>query len=350
MLPVAELAECARAVLERDGERVLNYGPIGGYPPLREAIAARHGVDPASVLVLNGSLQGLALLVELLAPNGPVLVEAPTYDRPLKLLAMRDCAVRPVRQNADGLDLDALESELDRGARPSFLYTIPTFQNPSGRTLPLESRKRLVALARDRGLLVLEDDPYGLVRFSGEALPTLWELDGGDNVVYSSSFSKTVAPGLRVGYLVVPEALRAQLEARALQTYLTPALLGQAAIHEFMARGLFEPNVERVCGLLRERRDAMVEALGDAFGGAATWSTPEGGYFLWLDLPDDVDAAALLPAAEASGVTYVPGSDFFIAGGGGGSAIRLAYSYVAPAAVREGVARLASAVALPAPV
>lgn len=350
MLPVAELAECARAVLERDGERVLNYGPIGGYAPLREAIAERHGVEPARVLVLNGSLQGLALLVELLAPTGPVLVEAPTYDRPLKLLAMRGADVRPVPQHADGLDLDALEAELGAGRRPSFLYTIPTFQNPSGRTLLLESRRRLVELARARDLLILEDDPYGLVRFSGEPLPTLWELDGGENVVYSSSFSKTVAPGLRVGYLIVPDALGAQLEARALQTYLAPALLGQAAIHEFITRGLFEPNLERVCGLLRERRDAMVEALGDAFGDAATWSNPEGGYFVWLDLPDDVDAAELLPRAEASGVTYVPGSDFFVVAGGGRSAIRLAYSYVAPAVIREGVARLASVVALPAPV
>src|SRR5215218_6538860 len=214
-LPLAELADCARAAILNDGETVLSYGPGGGYAPLREWIAERHGVDPAQVVLTNGSLQGFQFVAELLVPNGPVLVEAPTYDRPLKILASLGAEVIPVPLDEEGT--------VGAGA---FLYTIPTFQNPTGRTLPLDRRKRLAKLARG-GLLVLEDDPYGLVRFEGKALPTVFELAGGENAVYSSSFSKTIAPGLRVGYLVLPKSLAAQVESAAASAYITPALLSQ---------------------------------------------------------------------------------------------------------------------------
>jgi 2-aminoadipate transaminase len=340
-LPISELADCARAAVERDGATILNYGPVGGYAPLREWIAERHGVEPARVLVLNGSLQGLALLAELLGDDGPVLVEAPTYDRPLKLIEMKGGAVRTIPLGADGIDVDALERELDSGPKPAFLYTIPTFQNPSGHTLGVAERKRLVDLARERNLLVVEDDPYGLVRFDGEPLPSLFDLAGGENVVFSSSFSKTVSPGIRVGYMVMPLELAQRVEARAIQTYLTPANLGQATIHEFLRRGLFEENVQRVSGILRERRDALVGALERELTGTATWNRPDGGYFLWLDLPDGTDARELLVRAEAEGVTFVPGSDFFPGGSGGTSSARLAYSFVTPGEIADGVARLA---------
>lgn len=340
-LPIAELADCARAALERDGATILNYGPVGGYGPLREWIARRHGVERGRVLVLNGSLQGLALLAELLGGDGPVLVEAPTYDRPLKLLAMTGGDVRTIPLGTDGLDVDALERELGRGPKPAFLYTIPTFQNPSGRTLGLDARRRLVDLARAHDLLVVEDDPYGLVRFDGEPLPSIFELAGGEGIVFSSSFSKTVSPGIRVGYMVLPLELAQRVEARAVQTYLTPALLGQATIHEFLERGLFEPNVARVAGILRERRDALVDALGRELDGSARWNRPDGGYFLWLDLPAGADARELLVRAEADGFTFVPGSDFFPGGAGGGSSARLAFSFVTPPEIADGVARLA---------
>src|SRR5438105_8906942 len=166
-IPADELADCARAAVERDGSTVLSYGPVAGYGPLREWIADRHGVDPARVLVTNGSLQGIAFLADRFA-GGRVLVETPTYDRPLKLLASRGIDVTAVGMDDEGLQLDALEEALRTGPKPAFLYTIPTFQNPSGRTLTTERRRRLVELARDYDLLVLEDDPYGLVRFEGE--------------------------------------------------------------------------------------------------------------------------------------------------------------------------------------
>ena len=340
-LPVGELADCARAVVDRDGATILSYGSSAGYGPLREWIAERHGVDPTRVLVTNGSLQGMVFLAERFAGER-VLVEAPTYDRPLKILAARGVETTAVTMDDEGLDLDSLAQALGDGEKPAFLYTIPTFQNPSGRTLSEERRHRLAELVTEQKLLVLEDDPYGLVRFDGEAPPTLFDLEGGKNVAYSSSFSKTIAPGLRVGYFVLPQVLEHELEALATSTYITPVLLGQATVFEFLRRGNFEPNLERVTKLLGARRDAMLEALERELPDAR-WSRPEGGYFIWLELPDGTDAAALLERASAAGVTFVPGTDF----GGAPNTARLAFSFVSPDEINEGVRRLAALVREP---
>ena len=342
-IPVEELAECARDAILNDGSTALSYGPSGGYAPLRAWIAERHGVDPARVVVTNGSLQGFVFLAELLAREGArVLVEAPTYDRPLKILDSLGAEVVPLPQSDDGIDVDALAGALQSGERPAFLYLIPTFQNPTGRTLPAEARRRVVDLAAEHDLLVLEDDPYGLVRFEGVAPPTLHELEGGERVVYSSSFSKIVAPGVRVGYLVLPEALAGRVEAVATSTYISPALLSQATVYEFLRRGSLDRNLGLVRSLLKARRDALLDALDEHLGGTgARWNRPEGGYFLWLDLPEGVDSETLLANAERIGVTFVPGPDFFPRGGGGRSAARLAFSFASPAQLREAVARLA---------
>jgi 2-aminoadipate transaminase len=340
-LPVEELADCARAALERDGATVLSYGASAGYAPLREWIAERHGVDAGRVLVTNGSLQGMVFLAERFAGER-VLVEAPTYDRPLKILAAHEVETTPIAMDDEGLEPDALVHALDSGAKPAFLYTIPTFQNPSGRTLSTERRRRLVEIARERELLVLEDDPYGLVRYDGQAPPTLFELEGGTHVAYSSSFSKTIAPGLRVGYFVLPSVLERELEALATSTYITPVLLGQATVFEFLRRGNFDPNLERVSALLGARRDAMLEALERELPDAR-WSKPQGGYFIWLELPEGADAGALLEHASAAGVTFVPGADF----GGAPNTARLAFSFVSPDEIREGVRRLAALVREP---
>jgi 2-aminoadipate transaminase len=341
-LPVAELADCARAAIERDGHAVLSYGPGGGYGPLREWIAARHGVEPARVIVTSGSLQGFVFLVEhLVRPGARVLVEAPTYDRPLKILARLGAEIVPVAMDDEGLIPEALEQALAQGAKPAFIYTIATFQNPSGRTLSTERRRRVVELAREHEVLVLEDDPYGLVRYEGEAPPTLFELEGGTNVVYASSFSKTVAPGVRVGYFVLPAELAAQIEALAVSTYISPPFLAQATVHEFLRRGNFEPNLERVKGLLKARRDAMLDALERHMPDDAAWSRPEGGYFIWLDTPSGPETAGLLPLAEEAGVTFVKGTDFFVPGGGGERSLRLAFSFVSPEEISDGIALLA---------
>jgi 2-aminoadipate transaminase len=339
-LPVNELAHCAKAALEADGSVALSYGSTLGYQPLREWIAERHGVEPDRVLVTNGSLQAFHFVLEALGEEGRVLVERPTYDRPRKILASAAIEVGEVAIDAHGLDVDEVERAL-QGPPVAFLYTIPTFQNPTGTTLSEDRRGRLTEIVEGRGLQVLEDDPYSLVRFEGEPLSSVFELTGGEGVMYSSSFSKTIAPGLRVGYAIVPPALSRELEELVASTYITPVLLAQATVYEFLRRGLFEPNLERVRGLLRARRDAMLEALERELSGRARWTRPEGGYFLWLHLPESVDAAELLgPAAEA-GVTFVPGADF----GGPPSSARLAFSFVSPAEIDEGVRRLANLVA-----
>ena len=343
-LDPALIADCARAALERDGTTILSYGQGGGYGPLRELLAERHGVDPGRISITTGGLQGIAFYVaELLARRpGRVLVEGPSYDRPLKLLARAGAEVVALPMDEQGLDPDGVERELARGGDVSFLSTIPTFQNPSGRTLSEPRRRRLVELAREHGLPVLEDDPYGRVRYDGQAPPSLHELEGGELVTYTSSFSKTVAPGVRVGWFVLPESLTAGFDDRAVSTYISPPLLTQAAVHELIARGAFEPNLERIVGLLRAQRDAMLESLERELGGTdARWSRPDGGYFVWLDLPDAADAAALLDRAAEAGVTFVRGRDFFPAGSGGETAARLAFSYESPARVAEGVGVLA---------
>ena len=344
-LPIEEIGQCTLAVLKREERDAPQYGPPSGFPPLRRLLAERHQVGPEQVFVSNGSLQGLAFLWQhlLRGESKRVLVEAPTYDRPLKILNGLGAEPQGIPMDDDGLDLEALELALDEGPKPAFLYTIPTFQNPSGRTLSIERRRALLELAQERDLLVVEDDPYGLVRFEGEPLPSLLELGPPGRVLYSSSFSKTVAPGLRVGYLVLPPDAAAAVEAIAVSTYVSPAIFTEAIVWEFLRTGLLEPNLLRVGEKLRERRDSMLRALEQSLP-EASWSHPHGGYFIWLDLPGGVDSAELLAEAEQEGVTFVKGSDFF-AGPGGESSARLAFSYASSDEIPEGVARLASAVA-----
>jgi 2-aminoadipate transaminase len=334
-IPVEELADCARTVVERDGRAVLSYGPASGYGPLRDWLADRHQVDPERIFITNGSLQGFVLLAERLAAGRRVLAEQPTYDRPLKVLRGVGATVELLTCDDDGLDPDALADALANGDPPAFLYLIPTFQNPSGRTLSLERRQRIVELARQHELLVLEDDPYGLVRFDGEPLPSLLELSGGETA-YSSGFSKTIAPGLRVGWFVLPAGLASEISTAANGTYISPVLLGQATAYEFVSRGLFEPNLERVRGLLRGRRDAMLDALDRELPHVET-TRPDGGYFVWLDF-GDIDGTELLARVEEAGVTFVKGTDF----GGETSTARFAYSFVSVDEIADGVARIAT--------
>jgi 2-aminoadipate transaminase len=253
--------------------------------------------------------------------------------------------VRTIPQDEFGLDVEALEQELRRDPSPAFFYVLPTFQNPSGRTLPVERRQRLVALAHEYSMTVLEDDPYGRVRYEGKTLPTLFELEAGERILYSSSFSKVVAPGARVGYFVLPSELMTSIETVATNVYLTPGLLAQACVFEFLRRGNLEPNLERVCGLLGARRNAMLEALARKFPNNASWSRPEGGYFLWIDFPKGVNASELLARAEAVGVTFVKGVDFYPDGQGGHCSARLAFSFVSPEQIGEGIGRLAELLA-----
>jgi 2-aminoadipate transaminase len=337
LLPIEEFADCAAAALQRDGAAALNYGPPGGYPPLREWIAERHGIEPGRVVVTNGSLQGFSFVARHLVKGGSrFFVEAPCYDRSLSILRRIGAAVEQIELADDGLDVDALAGALRAG---DVVYTIPTFQNPSGRTLSRENRFRLVELARERGALIFEDDPYGELRFGGEPLPRLLEISDGEGVVFLSSFSKTVAPGIRTGYVILPEEVVPEIEALVLEHYVSPAIFVEAALFEFVTNGRYEPNLERVREGLRIRRDAMTASLERELGESAAWSRPEGGYFLWLDLPAGVRGEELLGRAAEEDVTFIKGVDFFFHGGGE-EAARLAYSFATAPEIEEGIGRL----------
>jgi len=336
-IPDEELADCARTVLERDGKTILSYGSGAGYTPLRELIAEWFKVHPYQVVLTNGALQGFVLLAQHFGRGQTVYVESPTYDRPLKILLETGMSIVSMTCDDQGLVPQEVEDSLRMNPKPAFVYTIPTFQNPSGRTIPEGRRREIVGIAQAQNVVILEDDPYGLIRFEGEAPPAMFDL-AKETVIYTSSFSKTVAPGLRVGWYILPSELAGSLIERANATYITPVLLGQAVVYEFIRRGSFEPNLVRVNGLLKERRDAMLAALEKHFAGSV-WSRPEGGYFIWLELPSGVSAKQVLERAE--GVTAVLGTDF----GGNYNTIRLAYSYVSPEEIDVGIERLAAAVA-----
>jgi len=332
------IAACAAAALRDDGVRVLSYGTGNGYPPLRELLAAEHGAQPDQVLVTNGSLQGFVFLLEtLLSPGDVVAVESPTYDRALLQLTLHGMDVLPIPMDADGMDVDALAASCEAGRVPRLLYTIPNFQNPSGATLSAERRRRLIEICDAHDILVLEDDPYGRLRFEGESLPGLWTMAEPGRVIFTSSFSKTVAPGLRVGYLVSPPAIAAKLAGAASRTYISPALLSEAAIHQLIAGGGLEPNIEKVTALMRERRDAMTEGMRHMPEGTE-FTTPQGGFFYWMTLPAGLSADELFEPAAAAGIAYVKGSDCVLEGGE--RTLRLAYSGVGPAEIEEGMERL----------
>jgi 2-aminoadipate transaminase len=349
MTPPEELRAAADRALREDPVGALAYGAGSGYGPLREWIAERHTVEPERVFVANGSLEAGMLLFDTVVEDGdPVVVEAPSYDRTLLGLQRRGADLHAVPLEADGLDVAALERLLDGGLRPRLIHVIPNFHNPAGCTLSLGKRERLVELARAHDFVIFEDDPYGELSFEGERLPTMLGLDGGaaeeeGRVVHASSFSKTIAPGVRIGYLVGPPALIARITTLAVNTYISPNMLAEAIVYEFCRSGAINDSIAHVKRCLRERRDALVGALERHVGEDATFVAPEGGYFLWVELPEEVDTEQLLAAASERGVVFVKGSDFMLEGGR--NALRLAYSGVTPDQIEEGVRRLAEALA-----
>jgi DNA-binding transcriptional MocR family regulator len=340
--PPKALRECAARVLERDPVGALSYGPGSGYGPLRDWIAELHGVDPERVMVTNGSLEaGMFVFDMLVEPGDIVIVESPSYDRTLLALTERYAALLALPLESDGIDVGALETVFAAGVEPEFAHIIPNFHNPAGCTLSLEKRERLVSLAAEHDFMIFEDDPYAEISFGGDRLPTMLSLDQTDHIVYASSFSKTIAPGVRVGYLIGPSTVIAALRERAVNTYISPNMLAQAIVGEFCTSGAILDSIATVKQALRERRDALVEALRTHIGDDAKFVVPEGGYFLWVELPEGVDTEKLLAAAGERGVTFVKGSDFMLEGGR--NALRLAFSAVTPDQIDEGIKRLAEA-------
>jgi 2-aminoadipate transaminase len=341
IIDVQGLREAALRALESDPAGATAYGTSIGYPRLRAWIAEKHGVEPERVIVTNGSMQADAFLFEHLVKAGDeVVVERPTYDRTLLSLRERGARVRAVQLQTDGIDTDALARILrDREIEPRLAHIIPNFQNPAGYTLSLEKRHALLSLAAEHDFTVFEDDPYVELRFSGETLPTMLSMDG-ERVVYASSFSKTVCPGIRVGYLVGPADLIAKVAKIATNTYISPSMVSQAIVYEFCASGAIERSIETVKTALAERVQALASALRRELPDAE-FVTPEGGYFMWVTLPDGADVNALLAAAAERGVAFVKGTDFLLEGGE--NTLRLAYSGVTVEQIEEGVSRLAEA-------
>jgi 2-aminoadipate transaminase len=343
IIAVDELRAAAARALEQDPAGAFAYGTSAGYPALVEWIADRQGLEPESVIATNGSMQADAFLFgHLLEAGDQVVVEAPTYDRTLLMLRGMGTEILPVELEDDGIDVAALERALDDGARPKLAHIIPNFHNPAGCTLSLEKRRRLLELAAEYDFVVFEDDPYVELRFEGEAQPTMLSLDEEERVVYASSFSKTVCPGIRVGYLAGPRSTISQIRETATNTYISPSMVSQAIVAEFSRSGAIDGSIETVKRALHERRDALVHALGRELADAR-FVTPQGGYFLWVDLPEGTDGDALFEAARDRGLQFVKGTDFLLEGGE--SSLRISYSGVSTEQVEEGVSRLAAAYA-----
>jgi 2-aminoadipate transaminase len=342
IVDVDGLRDAAVRAFESDPGGTTAYGTSVGYPRLRSWIADRHGVEPERVLVTNGSMQADAFLFEQLVRSGDeVIVERPTYDRTLLSLRSRGARVHAVELEPDGIDTDALGELLGGpgGARPTLAHIIPNFQNPAGYTLSLEKRMRLLELAAGHDFMVFEDDPYVDLRFSGETLPTMLSMDP-ERVVYASSFSKTVCPGIRVGYLVGPAELIASIGQLATNTYISPNMVAQAIVYEFCASGAIDRSIETVKVALSERARALGNALRSELADAQ-FVEPQGGYFMWVTLPEGTDVGALYQRASERGVAFVKGTDFLLEGGE--NTLRLAYSGVTPEQINTGVTRLAEA-------
>jgi 2-aminoadipate transaminase len=340
ILPADAVREAAQTALADDWKRALSYGTGIGHPGLCEWIAERHGLsDPAQVMVTNGSLEGGALLFQhLVGPSDRVLVEQPSYDRTLLLLERLGAERIGVPLEADGIDVDELERGVREGPPVKLVHVIPNFHNPAGCTLSAEKRERLVELASEHGFWILEDDPYRELPFDSEPPPTMLSPDDGGRVIHASSFSKTVSPGVRVGYLAGPADEIAQLSKRANEIYISPNMLAESVVHELCRSGGLDENIAFVKGALRERRDRLVDALREHIP-EAEFVVPGGGYFLWLTLGEDVDTVELLAAALEEKVAFIAGPDFMLEGGN--SSLRLSFASVPPEPIGEGVARIA---------
>jgi len=352
--PAGSFAAVMQRIAAERLARSLQYGPTEGLDEIKacivEVMAAEgmrvHGDD---LLVTTGGQQVIDLVCKtLLDPGDVVIAEAPTYPGAVPTFCSYQADVVQIEMDDHGMRIDVLESELARldaeDRAPKFVYTVPSFQNPAGVTLSLERRQRLVEIARGRELLVLEDNPYGLLRFEGSPLPTLRSLDGGDYVVYLGTFSKILSAGLRLGWAAAPRPVLAKMNLGKQASDLCSSSLTQHFVAGFFADGDWRRYVNDLVDHYRRRRDVMLEALAEHLPAEATWTRPQGGLFVWATLPDYIDTTDLLARGLRENVAFVPGRAAFL-DGRGGSSMRLNYSGVDEAAIREGVRRIGKVVA-----
>ncbi|GGS39097.1 aminotransferase-like domain-containing protein [Deinococcus knuensis] len=345
LFPMQEVRDATLAALDRYGPASLQYSTTEGHPPLREWIGAQAGIPAGNVQIVTGSQQGLDLLGKVLIDEGDVvLVEAPTYLGALQSFQPYLPRYVQVPTDEEGIDVDALEALLP-GLNAKLLYAVPNFQNPTGRTLSAARRRRLVELTAQHGVLLLEDDPYGALRFTGEPAPSLYslglELHGDpdrNHVIYSSSFSKTLVPGLRDAWVQAAAPIIAKLIQAKQGADLHTPTLNQMIVTE-LVQDVLPRQIERVRQAYGERARLMLDCIRADFPDGVDYTTPQGGMFLWLTLPDGVDTQALLPRAVERKVAYVPGSPFY-ALGGGQNTMRLSYSNATPEQITQGIRAL----------
>jgi DNA-binding transcriptional MocR family regulator len=351
-LPLDAVAEVIHRLIAERGAVALQYGSGQGDPRLREQICevmALEGVraHPDDVVVTTGSQQALDLVTRLFVdPGDVVLVEAPSYVGALSAFRSYQAEVVHVGMDEHGLrpeDLrNALEACAGAGKRAKFLYTIPNFHNPAGVSLSAARRREVLAICHDVGLLIVEDNPYGLLGFDGEPMPAL-RADDGEGVLYLGSFSKTFAPGFRVGWAVAPHAVRERLVLASEATQLCPSSFSQLAVSTYLSTQPWKEQIKTFRELYRERRDVMLEALDLVMPPGTAWTRPGGGFYVWLTLPERLDATAMLPRAVTARVAYVPGTAFY-ADGLGSWSMRLSYCYPTPERIKEGVRRLGAVI------
>ncbi len=351
--PAERLASIMSRVAADNSAKALQYAPTEGMAAVGDCVVevmAEEGtyVDAEDVLVTTGGQQVIDLVCKTLIDPGDVIIaEAPTYPGAVPAFTAYPADVVQSAIDGDGLRIDELETALERLARegrtPKFIYTVPNFQNPAGVTMSLPRRRRLVELARERELLVLEDNPYGLLRYEGEPLPTLLSLDGGAFVIYLGTFSKILSPGLRLGWAVAPGPVQQKMNLGKQESDLCSSSLSQMFVGQYFAEGGWQDYVFSLRDVYRRRRDTMLDALAEHLPAEATWTHPQGGLFVWATLPDYIDTTDLLARALKSNVAFVPGRAAYL-DGRGGSSMRLNFSGVGDAAIREGVRRIGEVV------
>ena len=350
--PETFAAQMARIAHESSAE-ALQYGPTEGFVETKECIAevmAAEGMRPDldDLIVTTGGQQAIDLIAKtLLDPGDPVICEAPTYPGAVPTFCSYEADVIQVTTDDDGMRVDELEAVLDdleaAGRRPKFIYSVPSFQNPAGVTLSAERRERLVGLAREHEVLVVEDNPYGLLRYDGEPQRPLYALDGGDYVIYIGTFSKILSPGIRVGWVAAPPPVLEKIGLGKQAADLCTSTLTQYFVREYFAEGIWRSYIDGLIEIYRSRRDTMLDALTSHFPSQAEWTTPEGGLFVWATLPEFIDTTDLLAKALRENVAFVPGRAAYVDGRGGNS-MRLNFSGSNEDEIREGIRRIGDVV------
>lgn len=355
VFPVAEIQECIDHVLSKHAHGALQYGPTEGHNKLRAKISERMqekykmNIDMHNVMITSGSQQALSILGMLfLNPHDKVIVSAPTYLGALQCFNAYQAAYEAIPLDNDGMRIDLLEEKLESMARvgdhPKLLYVIPTFQNPSGVTMVAERRKRLLDLAEAYDFIIVEDNPYGELRYSGDHMRTIKSYDDRGRVVYLGTFSKIFAPGLRLAWVVAPEAILQKMAIIKQSMDLCTNPFGQYVVFEFMYRGMLDKHIEVIKALYHHKRDLMMEAMDRHFPKeSVNWVRPDGGMFTWVTLPDHVDTRDMFPRAIAEKVAYVVGSAFYPLGGGHNT-MRLNFSYSPDEDIKIGIERLGNVI------